>query len=119
VKRTQQWINPSKELRPKVNVHEERRAADVLQINKSGKPAPQKDDKAPAKTRSAAWLVPVGLLLLSAFPLAVGAFRLGAGWAINVVVAEWIIRKRSARPAGTTTRRPIQRRRASFSGGHA
>ena len=28
-------------------------------------------------------------------------FLMGAGWVINVVVAEWIIRSRDARPAGS------------------
>jgi hypothetical protein len=44
---------------------------------------------------------------------------MGAGWVINAVVAEWIIRKRPAHPARTATKRPIERPSASFSGGHA
>ena len=56
------------------NVSDEGRAPDVPQRNEAGKPTPQKP-KAPAKAGSAAWLV-AALLLLSAIPLAAGAFRL-------------------------------------------
>lgn len=41
------------------------------------------------------------------------AFLMGAGWAINLAVAEWVIRKRPAPAAGTETKRPRQRRGAS------
>lgn len=41
----------------------------------SGQPTPPKA-KAPAKKAAAAWLVPLGLILLSVIPLAGGAFRL-------------------------------------------
>ena len=45
------------------------------------------------------------------------ALLMGAGWVINLAVAEWAIRKRPAPPARTATARPIRRSRASFSGG--
>ena len=54
------------------NVYDEDRAPDVPQRNELGKP---KKPKAPLKARSATWLV-AALLLLSAIPLASGAFRL-------------------------------------------
>ena len=54
------------------NVYDEDRAPDVPQRNELGKP---KKPKAPARAGSAAWLV-AALLLLSAIPLASGAFRL-------------------------------------------
>src|SRR5919204_5785829 len=44
---------------------------------------------------------------------------MGAGWVINLAVAEWTIRKRPAHPAHTATKRPLERPSASFSGGHA
>ena len=47
------------------------------------------------------------------------ALQDGAGWAINLAVAEWAIRRRPTSPAVTATKRPIQRRGASFSGEHA
>ena len=56
------------------NVSDEGRAPDVPQRTAGGQPTPQKP-KAPAKAGSAAWLV-AALLLLSAIPLAAGAFRL-------------------------------------------
>ena len=49
-------------------------ASDLPQRSELGTPMPQKP-KAPIKARSAKWLV-AALLLLSAFPLAAGAFRL-------------------------------------------
>ena len=58
----------------KANVYDEGRAPAVPQRNEPGEPTPQKP-KAPAKARSAKWLV-AALLLLSAIPLAAGAFRL-------------------------------------------
>ena len=58
----------------KANVYDEGRAPDVPQRNELGKPTSQKP-KAPAKAGSATWLV-AALLLLSAIPLAAGAFRL-------------------------------------------
>jgi uncharacterized membrane protein len=64
----------SKELKMKANVYDEGRAPDVPQRNEVGKPTSQKT-KAPAKAGSAAWLV-AALLVLSAIPLAAGAFRL-------------------------------------------
>jgi uncharacterized membrane protein len=54
------------------NVYDEDRAPDVPQRNELGKP---KKPKAPIRAGSAAWLV-AALLLLSAIPLASGAFRL-------------------------------------------
>jgi len=59
----------------KASVNDEGRAPDVPQLDTSGRGTFQKA-KAPAKADSAAWLVPVGLLLLSAIPLTFGAFRL-------------------------------------------
>jgi uncharacterized membrane protein len=58
----------------KANVYDEGRAPDVPQRNEVGKPTSQKT-KAPAKAGSAKWLV-AALLVLSAIPLAAGAFRL-------------------------------------------
>jgi hypothetical protein len=66
---------PSKELNMKAIVNNEGRAPDVPQLDTSGRRTFQKA-KVPAKAGSAAWLVPVGLLLLSAIPLTFGAFRL-------------------------------------------
>jgi uncharacterized membrane protein YozB (DUF420 family) len=40
---------------------------------------------------------------------------MGAGWVINLAVAEWIVRRRPARPTRTATKRLSS---ASFSGGH-
>jgi uncharacterized membrane protein len=54
------------------NMYDEDRATDVPQRNELGKP---KKPKAPTRAGSAAWLV-AALLLLSAIPLASGAFRL-------------------------------------------
>jgi uncharacterized membrane protein len=59
----------------KANVYDEGRALKVTQLNGLRKPTPQKS-KAPARTVSAAWLVPAALILLSLIPLAAGAFRL-------------------------------------------
>ena len=59
----------------KANVYDKGRAPDVPQRKESGKPTPQKP-KAPARTVSAGWLVLAALLVLSAIPLAAGAFRL-------------------------------------------
>ena len=58
----------------KATVYDQGRAPDVLRLNEAGKPPSQKT-KAPTKAGSAAWLV-AALLLLSAIPLAAGAFRL-------------------------------------------
>ena len=41
----------------------------------------------------------------------------GAGWAINLAVAEWVIRRRPAPPTLAARKRPIQQRSASFAGG--
>ena len=59
----------------KANVYAEGRTPDMPQLNELGKPAPRKA-KAPARTRLAEWLVVAALLVLSAIPLAGGAFRL-------------------------------------------
>jgi uncharacterized membrane protein len=59
----------------KANIYDKSRACDVPQFDKLGKPGPQKT-KAPARTGSAAWLVPAALILLSVIPLAAGAFRI-------------------------------------------
>src|SRR2546423_9911543 len=64
----------------KANVYDAGRAPDVPQLNAATaagaarKPAPPKS-KASAKAGSAKWLI-AGLLLLSAIPMAAGAFRL-------------------------------------------
>jgi uncharacterized membrane protein len=63
----------SKELNMNTNIAQDA-ASEIPQRSKLGAPMPQKP-KAPIKPRSAKWLV-AGLLLLSAFPLAAGAFRL-------------------------------------------
>lgn len=59
----------------RANVYDKGRGPNVTQRNQVGKPTPQKA-KAPAKKGSAAWLVPLGLILLSIIPLAGGVFRL-------------------------------------------
>ena len=56
------------------HVADEGRVPAVGRLNQGGKP-PSEKPKAPAKARSARWLV-AGLLVLSAIPLASGAFRL-------------------------------------------
>ena len=62
------------------SVYDEGRASDVPQLNAvvaleaAGKPTPQKS-RTSAKASSAMWLV-AGLLVLSAIPMAAGAFRL-------------------------------------------
>src|SRR3954470_7662830 len=73
-KRTQHRVHLSKELNMKANVYTEGRTPAVPQCNEPGKPTPPKT-KAPAKARSAKWLI-AALLLLSAIPLAAGAHRL-------------------------------------------
>jgi uncharacterized membrane protein len=57
------------------NVLDEGRAPDVSPFIEPGKPASKKT-RAPVKTGRAQWLVVAALLLLSAIPLAAGAFRL-------------------------------------------
>src|SRR6266511_6288489 len=74
VQRTQHGVHPSKELNMQANVSDQGRAPDMPQRNEVGKPTSQKTN-APAKVGSAAWLV-AALLMLSAIPLAAGAFRL-------------------------------------------
>src|SRR5690349_15885877 len=74
VQRTPHGVHPSKELNMKANVSDQGRVPDVPQRNAVGKPPSQKP-KAPTKAGSATWLV-AALLLLSAIPLAAGAFRL-------------------------------------------
>lgn len=59
----------------KTNVYDEGHALGAPKPTRSGKPAPQKA-KAPARSRLAEWLVIAALLVLSAIPLAGGAFRL-------------------------------------------
>ena len=59
----------------KANVVNNGQALDVTQLNERTNPAPQKA-KAPARRKSAEWLVIAGLLLLSFIPVASGAFRL-------------------------------------------
>jgi uncharacterized membrane protein len=59
----------------KTNVYDEARGPDVPPTNEVRKPTPQKT-KVPVKAGSAEWLVPAALLLLSAIPIAAGAFRL-------------------------------------------
>jgi uncharacterized membrane protein len=58
----------------KANVYDKGRTPDMSQLNEFKKSTSQKT-KAPAKAGSAAWLV-AALLVLSAIPLAAGAFRL-------------------------------------------
>ena len=58
----------------KAHVYDEGRSPAVLKPNQAGEPKSPKT-KAPAKAGSAKWLV-AALLLLSAIPLAAGAFRL-------------------------------------------
>jgi hypothetical protein len=72
MKRNQYCLHSLKELTMNANVYDEDRAPDVPQRNELGKP---KKPKAPIKARSAKGLV-AALLLLSAIPLASGAFRL-------------------------------------------
>jgi hypothetical protein len=67
-------LHPPKELNMQANVYDEGQALDVPQANTLGK-SPSQKPKAPRKAGSAKWLV-AALLLLSAFPLAAGAFRL-------------------------------------------
>ncbi len=59
----------------KANVYDKGQVPAAPQSNTVGKVTPPKP-KAPAKAGSAAWLVPLGLILLSVIPLAAGAFRL-------------------------------------------
>lgn len=56
------------------NIYDERRAPDVPQRTQRGNP-PTRNTNAPATADSSAWLV-TALLVLSAIPLAAGAFRL-------------------------------------------
>jgi hypothetical protein len=44
------------------------------------------------------------------------ALQDGAGWAINLAVAEWVIRRRLAPPVRTAGKRPIQRHSAPLVG---
>jgi uncharacterized membrane protein len=60
----------------KASVNGEGRAPDVPQLDTSGRRTFQKAKVPPKAGGLAAWLVPVGLLVLSAIPLAAGAFRL-------------------------------------------
>ncbi len=57
------------------SINDEGRAPDVPQLDTLGTRTFQKA-KVPARAGSAAWLVPVGLLALSAIPLAAGGIRL-------------------------------------------
>jgi hypothetical protein len=59
----------------KANIYDKGQARDLSQPNEPGKPAPHKA-RTPARKGTAEWLVPVGLILLSAIPIAAGAFRL-------------------------------------------
>ncbi|MEZ4678272.1 MAG: DUF2306 domain-containing protein [Caldilineaceae bacterium] len=59
----------------KTNVYTESGLPAAPQRNAQGQPKPQ-NPKAPANAGRAAWLVPVGLILLSVIPLAGGLFRL-------------------------------------------
>jgi uncharacterized membrane protein len=58
----------------KAKISHPARVSDVPQLNEGGKPTPQ-NTKA-AKSGSAGWFVPTGLLLLSFIPVAAGIFRL-------------------------------------------
>jgi uncharacterized membrane protein len=59
----------------KASVNDEGRASDIRKLDTLDKHTVQKV-RAPPTADLAAWLVPVGLLVLSAIPLAAGAFRL-------------------------------------------
>lgn len=59
----------------KTTVSDEGRARDVPQRNAGGK-SPSQKPKALSRSVWAAWLVPAALILLSAIPVAAGAFRL-------------------------------------------
>lgn len=59
----------------KANVYDQGLVPAAPQPTASGQPTPPKA-KVPRKKASAAWLVPIGLILLSVIPLAGGAFRL-------------------------------------------
>src|SRR3954454_9556762 len=72
MKRIQHCLQQSKELTMNANVYDEDRAPDRSQREGLGK---TKQPKAPAKAGSAKGLV-AALLLVSAIPLANGAFRL-------------------------------------------
>src|SRR5207237_3978134 len=77
---TQHRVHPSKELNMKANaynVYDEGRASDVPRLTAVGAVGKSMHRKAKASTKagSAKWLV-AGLLLLSAIPMAAGAFRL-------------------------------------------
>jgi uncharacterized membrane protein len=72
MKRIQHCLHQSKELTMNANVYDEDRVPDLPQRDGLGKP---KQSKAPARAGSAKGLV-AALLLLSAIPLAAGAFRL-------------------------------------------
>jgi len=75
--RCETHTDPSKELNMKAstsNVYDAGRAANLPQPNEEEKPASKKA-KARTKGASGKWLV-AGLLLLSAIPMAAGAFRL-------------------------------------------
>src|SRR5918997_2670379 len=74
VQRTPHGVHPSKELNMNAHVSDEGRVPAVGRLNQGGKPPSQKP-QASAKAGSARWLVSV-LLVLSAIPLASGAFRL-------------------------------------------
>jgi uncharacterized membrane protein len=72
MKRIQHCLHQSKELTMNANMYDEDRVPDLPQRDGLGKP---KQSKAPARAGSAKGLV-AALLLLSAIPLAAGAFRL-------------------------------------------
>ena len=68
---------PTKNKGVKMNtiIDEQPTAAGALQLQQGGQPAPKKM-KAPAKASAAEWLVPAGLLVLSAVPVLAGAVRM-------------------------------------------
>lgn len=59
----------------------------------------------------------VGALIAGSPSALRGDLLLGAGWVINLAVAEWAMRKRPA-ARGRTTKRPSAHATASFSGGN-
>ncbi len=59
----------------KTNLYTKGRVPVMPERNDQGQPKPQKS-KVPTKARSATWLVPAGLIMLSVIPLAGGLFRL-------------------------------------------
>jgi len=75
MQRTPRGVHASKELNMNAHVSDQGSVPDVPQRTAGGQPTPQRP-KAPIKAGSSAWLIPAGLIMLVAIPLAAGAFRL-------------------------------------------